>query len=379
MARLFSLQITSASQARVNFNSSQLSVVIAASDYPHGVVQFNQPLLIETPEADRMINIPLVRSFGLVGDLIVNFTVVPISAATPDDFIVASSCKCGANYIITLMHIILFPLTVTFSYTVVVISGDTLSGSISVQILDDTTPELVQSFKIILDSIELAGDINGGRNFLFTGDSTLIDLPPSLGSNTELEVRITENDDPNGVFSFTSPIYNAIEGDIAVVSIIRTAGALEPVVINLAFEDGNAIVNNDYLRPTSNQIAFGVGQTSVDIPITILEDNIPELSEDFSISLSLGTPTTSARLGSVITTIVVIGVSDSPFGEVGFSSQDIAGVVVTNPTIEQGPIPVLFTVVRELGNVGATDVSCGYHSVADAHYSIIIINYYTVY
>lgn len=93
VARLFSLRITSASQARVNLNASQLNVTVAASDYPHGVVQFAQPVSINTSEADLSLTVPVVRNFGLVGGLRVNFTIVAISATTPDDFNVASSCK----------------------------------------------------------------------------------------------------------------------------------------------------------------------------------------------------------------------------------------------------------------------------------------------
>lgn len=227
----------------------------------------------------------------------------------------------------------------------------------NVQIIDDTIPELAEAFGINLDSVELAEDINGGRNFVFPGDSSLIDLLPSLGSNTELEISILANDDPNGVFSFISPLHQVTEGETATISIQRTAGALEAVVINLMFEDGSATVNSDYLQPTVNQIVFGAGQASTDILITILEDVDPELSEDFSVSLSLGTPSAGARLGNTVTTTVVIDVSDSPYGEVGFSNQAVAGIVVANPVTEQGPVPISLTVVRELGTTGTTDVS----------------------
>lgn len=227
----------------------------------------------------------------------------------------------------------------------------------NVQIVDDTTPELTEVFSVNLDSVELTEDINGGRNFVFPGDSSLIDLPPSLGSNTELEVSILANDDPNGVFSFVSPLHQVTEGETAVISIQRTAGALEAVVINLAFEDGSATANSDYLQPTVNQIVFAAGQASVDIQITILEDITPELFEDFSVSLSLGTPSTGARLGNIVTTTIIIDVSDSPYGAVGFSSQGVAGIEIANPTAEQGPVPISLTVVRDLGTVGTTDVS----------------------
>ena len=248
---------------------------------------------------------------------------------------------------------ILVPLFITD----VIIPENTPSGVVNVQIIDDTTPELAEVFSINLDSVELTEDINGGRNFVFLGDSNLIDLPPSLGTNTELEVSILANDDPNGVFSFISPLHRVTEGETAIISIQRTAGTLEAVVVNLTFEDGSATVNSDYLQPTVKQIVFGAEQSSVDILIAILEDITPELFEDFSVSLSLGTPSAGARLGNIVTTTVIIDVSDSPYGEVGFSNQAVAGIVVANPTAEQGPAPISLTVVREFGTTGATDVS----------------------
>lgn len=94
VARRFSLQLISANQARVNFNSSEVDVIVAASDNPHGVVEFAQSGFTETDEVDATIMIPLQRNMGLIGLLRVNFSVTPSTAVTPDDFVVSSQCKC---------------------------------------------------------------------------------------------------------------------------------------------------------------------------------------------------------------------------------------------------------------------------------------------
>ena len=73
---------------------------MTASDSPHGIVEFAQPLVVETEEVQTTLALTVQRNFGLVGALRVNFSVVPDTATTPDDFTVLSQCKsCYLAYI----------------------------------------------------------------------------------------------------------------------------------------------------------------------------------------------------------------------------------------------------------------------------------------
>ena len=93
VARLFSFQITSTSFVRADINASDIDIFVAASDNPHGVVQFAPPLQVDTQEATTTLMLPLQRSFGLVGPLRVNFSVTPNTAQTPEDFNISSECE----------------------------------------------------------------------------------------------------------------------------------------------------------------------------------------------------------------------------------------------------------------------------------------------
>ena len=93
VARLFSFQITSTSFVRADINASDIDIFVAASDSPHGIVQFAPPLQVDTEEVTTTLMLPLQRSFGLVGALRVNFSVTPNTAQTPEDFNISSECE----------------------------------------------------------------------------------------------------------------------------------------------------------------------------------------------------------------------------------------------------------------------------------------------
>jgi len=93
VARLFSFRITSTSFVRADINASDIDIFVAASDSPHGVVQFAPPLQVDTEEVTTTLMLPLRRSFGLVGPLRVNFSVNPNTAQTPEDFNISSECE----------------------------------------------------------------------------------------------------------------------------------------------------------------------------------------------------------------------------------------------------------------------------------------------
>ena len=53
-------------------------------------------------------------------------------------------------------------------------------------IINDQTPELDETITLL--SVELLNSLEDLRGFTFAGDSSIIDIPPILGANVELEV-----------------------------------------------------------------------------------------------------------------------------------------------------------------------------------------------
>ena len=243
-----------------------------------------------------------------------------------------------------------------FLCAAVIIPRDAASGFIAVEIINDDLPELNESFSILLQSVELTEDINGGRDFTFDRDPSLIDMPPSLGTNTRIEVTILQNDNPFGVISLTNTIFRVNEGETAAISLVRSEGTFGSVSVQYTIVNGQAIVGRDYNLPQgSPTVVFAAGQSTASILIPIIDDSDPELQEDFTVQVSL-TAGSAASLGTVTAASVVIEASDSPFGEVGFSQAAVDGIQVSNPTVAQGPMGVSLNVIRSAGLNGVTQV-----------------------
>ena len=224
------------------------------------------------------------------------------------------------------------------------------------EIINDNIPELQESFSILLQSVELAEDINGGRDFTFDRDPSLIDSLPSLGTNTRMEVRILQNDNPFGTVSITNTIFRVDEGETAAIGLIRSGGTFGSVSVQYDIIDGRATGGADYdLVFRSGTVVFATGQSTAAIMIPITDDSEPELQEDFTVQISLAVGS-AATLGTISAASVVIEASDSPFGVIGFSQTGVNGIRVSNPTTEQGPSSFTFSVVRSGGLTGTTQV-----------------------
>ena len=225
-----------------------------------------------------------------------------------------------------------------------IIADDSNSGTISVTIVDDDTPEIDESFVIVLNSVELVNDIDGGRDFQFDGDASLIDSEPILGAVTVTTVDIEENDDARGVFSFTSSSVTTTEGATLTIDIERSRGTFGTPSLHYTVDETGE--GTDYSKATPNSpLVFAVGQSSRSITIQILDDTDPELQESFSVELT--GVVNGGSLGDITELNVFIALNDNPYGRVTFSDTDLAGYVIDNP--EDFPTSVSLTVERNDG------------------------------
>lgn len=93
MARQYTLRIVSAGEATIDGSNSQLTVIIASSDNPHGIVSFMPPLTTTTTEDIGTLSVVVSRTAGLVGDLIVNFTIQNNGAVMPNDYTITNNSE----------------------------------------------------------------------------------------------------------------------------------------------------------------------------------------------------------------------------------------------------------------------------------------------
>lgn len=227
-----------------------------------------------------------------------------------------------------------------FYYTAVMIPSEMSSATITVGITDDILPELDETFTISLTSVEL----------LDTSDA--LTIPPSLGSNTQVDITIQASDDPFGSISISQEMYTVEEGNTLTIELVRVGGTVGVVTVAYATVSGRARSPDDYVD-TIGSIVFAQGQTSAQIFIPIVDDVVSEIVEDFGFELQSAT---GGALGNVTRATIFIAASDSPFGVVGFESSVVtSGITVPNPTAF--PLTVSLTVNRAGGAIGNTDIT----------------------
>ena len=86
------------------------------------------------------------------------------------------------------------------------------------------------------------------------------------------------------------------------------------VTVTFEVTEGTALSGLDY-RVTSNQVTMRRGESSAPLPVTIIDDNIPEFSETFTVTLNQVSG--GGVLGTITQTNVIIDVSDDPNGAFG--------------------------------------------------------------
>lgn len=93
-----------AGDANINSSSSDLIIIIPASDNVHGSVGFSPTSSSSNEDVDS-IDITILRSGGLEGDLLINFTVSDGGAVSPSDYQINSSCESITDTLFYQQHI----------------------------------------------------------------------------------------------------------------------------------------------------------------------------------------------------------------------------------------------------------------------------------
>ena len=82
--RSFTLQVVSVTVARVDVSATRVEIVVPASNNPHGSVELSSTESVLVAEGMDTVQLSVVRSGGLIGALLVNFTILPNSALDMD-------------------------------------------------------------------------------------------------------------------------------------------------------------------------------------------------------------------------------------------------------------------------------------------------------
>ncbi|XP_057687080.1 adhesion G-protein coupled receptor V1 isoform X4 [Corythoichthys intestinalis] len=196
-----------------------------------------------------------------------------------------------------------------------------LNNTIVVQLQDDATPEDKTEYKLFLTDIQTFGvaapghatfDVQGKEAVIIVDTS---DEPYGLLSIAQSSLKVTTEEREHTVDIYINREFGASGAVNVTYEVLK--GSLEDLT---QVEGALADPGQDFLAGTGFVI-LQEGQTTVAIPVTILEDDIPELQEYFLVNI------TSAVLITTLATVPQLDTQDL-LAEVSIAANDgIRGVI----------------------------------------------------
>ncbi len=181
-------------------------------------------------------------------------------------------------------------------------------------------------------TLEIVPDALDESNEVFTVTLSNPSNGATLGERQTATVTITD-DDVAGVIAFGAPEYRVGEnGGEAVITVRRTGGTAEGVMVDYAATPDTAFEDVDF-EATMGTLAFDAGVSEATFVVPILDDEAPEGNE--VLRLALSNPSGGATLGRITNASLTI-LDDEVVVQ-------FARVTYTNS--EAGPLAIL-TVVR---------------------------------
>lgn len=222
-----------------------------------------------------------------------------------------------------------FPITLTFP------AGNNTPQTIQVSLIDDA---IVEPTEFI--DLEIAAPQNG-----------------TVGIDKRASINIEDNDNPEVEFVVIDQ--NVFEGDgtAKVIVALSQPNATQDVEVDVMLAGGSATEGQDFDYPVVQRIVFPAGtNANQQILVDIIDDNIPEPNEAFT--LALKNPTAGVTLGAKETHSITIFDNDQTQVTFSFSSDDVnEDVGTTDVTVEvinpSASVPTTVDVV--LGNGTATE------------------------
>jgi hypothetical protein len=161
-----------------------------------------------------------------------------------------------------------------------------------------------------------------------------------LGPRAQTTITIADNDS-GGVIQFGLAAYTVAEnvlGGVFNLTVTRTGLSLASnVSVDYAVTGGSAVEGVDYTL-ASGTLTFAAGQTARSIPVTILDDLLPDGNKTVVVTLS--NPSPRATLGAIKSTTLTILAAEQA---IGFSSpsysvtEGTASIAI--PILRAGPTP----------------------------------------
>ena len=231
--------------------------------------------------------------------------------------------------------------TVAASVTTTIFSGNS-TGEILVAVMDDSIPELNETFVVELNMVEVIGG------------SVLAVNEPQIGLISSADVIIVENDDAHGEFFLyvntnmdTISVPEANEYSVP-LTVQRMGGTIGDVTVAWEVSGGSATPGEDY-RASGGSLTFQDGVTVLTITIFILEDEIPERNEDIVVRLTGITGGATIADGGGDRVSIIIMANDRAAGVVGFAPSSRSAVTSEGEQVS-------LTVSRMISSLGMVGI-----------------------
>ncbi|XP_044053980.1 adhesion G-protein coupled receptor V1 isoform X2 [Siniperca chuatsi] len=279
--------------SRILPSSDTVTIVILANDNVAGIVGFQPASRSVIAREGEKLSLLVLRTAPGLGNVTVDWTVQG-----------------------PLVHRTFTQTSGTLFFT----EGE-LNDTIVLQLLDDATPEDEDEYKVSLSNIHTFGVVVTGHAALDVQGSEAVltvdtsDEPYGLLAIAPSSLRVTTEEQDRTINIYVNREFGASGAVNITYEVIR--GSLQDLS---QVEGALADPGQDFVSGTGSVILQD-GQTSVAIPVTILEDDIPELQEFFLVNI------TSAVL---ITTLATVPQLDTQglVAEVSITANDgIRGVI----------------------------------------------------
>ncbi|XP_036887970.1 adhesion G-protein coupled receptor V1 [Sturnira hondurensis] len=290
--------------AEINISRSSVEIIIKKNDSP---VRFIQSVYL-VPEEDHILIIPVICGKDDSGNLIGSDEYeVSISYV-----VVTGNSTAHAQQNLDFLDL--------QSNTTIVFPPFIHESHLKFQIVDDTIPEIAESFHVVLLKDTLKGDA--------------VLLSPSI-----VQVTIKANDKPYGVLSFNSALFERtviIDEDTTSrfenITVVRNGGTHGNISVNWVLTRNSSDpspVTAD-IRPSSGVLRFAQGQMLASIPLTVVNDDIPEEAEAYLLQILPHTIQGGAEVSEPAELLFYIQDSDDVYGLITFFPME-------NQKIESSP------------------------------------------
>lgn len=209
-------------------------------------------------------------------------------------------------------------------------SGVSLA-TFSISSIDDSEPEPNQEFLLSLTNVA------GGARL--------------SGSQDTARITVLKSDSSNGIFGFVANSFASVisEPGMVSLSVNRLVGNFDSVVVTWEVrEESTGMVAMQDFSPASGSILFEDGQDLQSLVVMVLDENQPELNENFVVVLTSAVSDDNQTSSSPLSgasiddsrsqSTITVTENDFPYGVIQF---------VTSPPVPGQPIP-LATVMPEL-------------------------------